>query len=88
MSSAKYLESKDLRKGEELMIFYKDKPIAYCKSMNFSLSVESVDVSSKMSGEWDSTLPGKLSWSYDVDSMVSINPDHLSYDEMCKLAAA
>lgn len=85
-TQALYNESEDLRKGEELMLFYKDKPIAYCTSMKPNLSVGKDDVSSKMSGEWDSSLPGKISWSYDVESMVSIGKGHVSYDKLLSLA--
>lgn len=85
-TKALYNESEDLRKGEELMLFYQDKPIAYCTSMKPNLSVGKDDVSSKMSGEWDSSLPGKISWSYDVESMVSIGKGHVSYDMLLSLA--
>lgn len=81
-----YNESEDLRKGEELMLFYDDKPIAYCTSMKPNLSVGKDDVSSKMSGEWDSSLPGKIGWSYDVESMVSVGKGHISYDKLLSLA--
>lgn len=75
-----YNEAKDLRKGEEVMLFHNDKPIAYCTSINPDFSVGEDDVSSKMSGEWDSSLPGRISYSYNVESMVSVNKDHVSYD--------
>lgn len=83
----KYHEPKDLRKGEELFLYYKDKPVAYTTSLNRQINIGTDDVSSKMSGEWDSKLPGKISWSISTEAMVSISKEHFSLSSVEVIAS-
>ena len=79
-----YSEAKDLRKGEELMIFVGDNPIAYTTSHTLDTSVDTKDVSSKMSGDFDSSMPGKISWSISIEELTSITTGHQSKDALMK----
>lgn len=79
-----YSEAKDLRKGEELMIFVGDNPIAYTTSHTLDTSVDTKDVSSKMSGDYDSSMPGKISWSISIEALTSTTTGHQSKDALMK----
>lgn len=79
-----YSEAKDLRKGEELMIFVGDNPIAYTTSHTLDTSVDTKDVSSKMSGDYDSSMPGKISWSISIEALTSITTGHQSKEALMK----
>lgn len=79
-----YSEAKDLRKGEELMIFVGEDPIAYTTSHTLDTSVDTKDVSSKMSGDYDSSMPGKISWSISIEALTSITTGHQSKDALMK----
>lgn len=79
-----YSEAKDLRKGEELMIFVGDNPIAYATSHILDTSVDTKDVSSKMSGDYDSSMPGKISWSISIEALTSTTAGHQSKDALMK----
>lgn len=79
-----YSEAKDLRKGEELMIFVDDEPIAYTTSHSRTMNVDTKDVSSKMSGDFDSSMPGKISWSISIEALTSMTTGHKSKDTLMK----
>lgn len=79
-----YSEAKDLRKGEELMIFIGADPIAYTTSHTLDTSVDTKDVSSKMSGDYDSSMPGKISWSISIEALTSITTGHQSKEALMK----
>lgn len=82
-----YSEAIDLRKGEELMIFIGDLPIAYTTSHTLDTSVDTKDVSTKMSGDYDSSMPGKISWSISIEALTSITTGHESKDALMKALA-
>lgn len=84
----KYFEGKDLEKGEELMVFLGGEVIAFSKSHNLSSKVDKIDVSSKMSGDWGSSMAGSISWSVDVETLVSVTKGHLSEAKILNLEAA
>lgn len=79
-----YSEAKDLRKGEELMIFIGTEPIAYTTSHTLDTSVDTKDVSTKMSGDYDSSMPGKIAWSISIEALTSITTGHQSKDALMK----
>lgn len=87
MSEKKYSEAKDLEKGESLMIFVGGDVVAYATSHSLSFDVDSQDVSSKMSGDWDEALPGKISWNIDVECLTSTTKGHTSEAVILQLSA-
>lgn len=87
MANEKYLESRDLVKGEGLMLYVDSKLVAYSSKHSFSLQTDKQDISSKMSGDWDEALAGKLSWSVDVECLVTKTKGHLSKDLFMQMLA-
>lgn len=85
--SKEYLESKDLQKGEELMVFHQGEPIAYSTSHTLSFNSDPMDVSSKMSGIYGESMPGKLSWEISIESLSSITKGHVSSELLMKVCA-
>lgn len=84
----KYDKSKDLIKGEALLVFLEDKPIAYAKSHDFSLTPTMEDVSSKFSGKYKESVLGDVDWKISVDAMVSVTKGHYSANMLRQIAAA
>lgn len=79
-----YSEAKDLRKGEELMIFVGDNPIAYTTSHTLDTTVETKPVSNKMSDGYESYMPGEISWSISIEALTSTTTGHQSKDALMK----
>ena len=82
-----YDQDMDLIKGEGLMIYIADElgelqPIAYATTHQLDRGTETIDTSSKMSGGWDDSMPGKKSWQLTTDSLISRTEGHLSYDTL------
>lgn len=82
MANEKYNESKHLRKGEELMLFYEGKPIAFTTTHTIDMNGEEVSIANKMSSDWDASLSGKIGWTISVDAFTSVDPTHNSYDKL------
>lgn len=80
-----YSEAKDLRKGEELMIFVDDNPIAYTTSHTLDTTVETKPVSNKMSDGYESYMPGEISWSISIEALTSTTTGHQSKDALMKV---
>ena len=65
-----YNEGTDLVRGEDMMLYVGETvgqvttylPIAYATSNSISYSLDTVDTSSKMSGNWKSSMPGQIGW--------------------------
>ena len=83
-----YSEAKDLRKGEELMIFVGDNPIAYTTSHTLDTTVEAKPVSTKLTGGYDSYMPGEISWSISIEALTSITTGHQSKEALMKALVA
>lgn len=86
-AEAKYLESRDLVKSESLMLYVDGKLVAYTTKHSFSLQTDKQDISSKMSGDWDESLAGKLSWSVEAECLVTKTKGHLSKDLLLQMLA-
>ena len=83
-----YDKSKDLMKGEALLVFVGGKPIAYAKKHDFKVTPNMHDVSSKFSGKYKEQMPGEVDWSISVDSLVSATKGHTSAAMLRQLAAS
>lgn len=88
MAAQSYDKSKDLIKGEALLIFLGGYPVAYAKKHDFKLSPEEEDVSSKFSGKYAETVLGTVKWNVTVESLVSVTKGHTSANLFRQLAAA
>ena len=95
-----YVESTDLVRGEDMMLYVKentgtvgvpvwvDTPIAYATSNSLSYSLDTIDTSNKMSGDWKSALPGQIGWTISTDALISATDGHMSYDTLEDLMIA
>lgn len=62
-----YNQATDLLRGNHVFIYVDNKPIAYAKSTTLSLSADSIDVTSKFSGQFKSALQGQISYTISSD---------------------
>lgn len=82
-------QNTDLILGEALMIYVtegeQDKPVAYATSHTLTVNGETIDTSSKMSGNWQDFLVGQLNWQITSEALVSKTSGHLSYNSLLAL---
>lgn len=93
----KYDSSKDMITGDKLMIFiYMDgdsesetppAPIAFGTTCGIDTSTDTIDTSSKMSGNWKEFLVGQLGYTVSSESLLSLKSGHCSYTTLKKLMA-
>lgn len=89
-----YSETIDLIRGEDMMLYVRentgtgaapvwvDTPVAYATSNSLSYSLDTVDTSNKMTGNWKSALPGQIGWTISTDALISATDGHMSYDTL------
>ena len=89
-----YSETIDLIRGEDMMLYvhentgtevapvWVDTPVAYATSNSLSYSLDTVDTSNKMTGNWKSALPGQIGWTISTDALISATDGHMSYDTL------
>lgn len=87
-----YVESTDLVRGEDMMLYVTvgaDKiPIAYATSNSISYSLDTIDTSSKMSGDWKSAMPGQIGWTASSEALISNTTGHMSFAKLEELMVA
>lgn len=91
-----YKASVDQLTGDKVMLFIhegedgggKDVPIAYGTSCSVEVSAETIDTTSKMSGNWKEFLTGQLSYTISSDSLVSFTEGHYSFKKLKALMKA
>ena len=85
-----YNEGTDLVRGEDMMLYVGEKvgevttylPIAYATSNSISYSLDTVDTSSKMSGNWKSSMPGQIGWTASSETLISNTTGHMSFAKL------
>lgn len=60
-------------KGDELMLFINDAPVALATAHTLSLSTDEIDVANKDAGFYGATISGKRSWELSSDALYSYN---------------
>lgn len=85
--AASYNVNTDLVRGNDLMIYYKPTsgttvPIAFAKSVDLSISADSIDTSNKMSGKFKSNLQGQISYTVNSDFLYTQATGDTSFDTM------
>lgn len=60
-------------KGDELMLFINNKPVALATAHTLSLSTDEIDVANKDAGFYGATISGKRSWELSSDALYSYN---------------
>lgn len=91
-----YKASVDQLTGDKVMLFIhegedvggKDAPIAYGTSCSVEVSAETIDTTSKMSGNWKEFLTGQLSYTISSDSLTSFAEGHYSFAKLLDLMVA
>jgi TP901-1 family phage major tail protein len=81
-------QNSDLVLGEGLMLYVKTgspsklTPVAYATSHTLSVNGDTIDTSSKMSGNWQDFLVGQLNWQVTSESLISKTAGHMSYNTL------
>ena len=76
-------------KGNEIMLFYNNKAIAYATSHTMNLTGETTDVSSKDHGEFGAQQINKITWEVTSENFVSSYTAGVNgYDQMLDLMLA
>ena len=83
-----YVESTDLVRGEDMMLYVSGTPIAYATSNSISYSLDTIDTSSKMSGDWKSAMPGQIGWTVSTEALISKTSGHMSFESLEALMVA
>ncbi|WP_321331887.1 phage tail tube protein [uncultured Bacteroides sp.] len=80
-----YDQDTDLLKGEKLMLFITDgtdRPVAYSTNATYDLTTDTVDTSSKMSGQFKDFMTGQSSYTVQTESLISFTAGHMSFAKM------
>lgn len=75
----KYDSSKDIYRGQ-LFLFLGENPVAFASSCSLEISIEEIDISNKMMGDWAASLPGKKSFTISSESLLTRKEGATSYD--------
>lgn len=86
-------QNTDLILGEGLMIYVETgtggsttlKPIAYATTHTVAVNGETIDTSSKMSGNWQDSMVGQLNWQVTSDSLISRTTGHMSFNSLLEI---
>lgn len=85
-------QNQDLVLGEALMLYVTKGasllPIAYATSHTLTINGDTIDTSSKMSGNWQDFLVGQLNWQLTSESLISKTSGHMSFDDLMALMVA
>lgn len=98
----KYDVSTDTLTGDKVMLYVTeevkaaggevtstvDHPIAYGTSCSVELSADTIDTTSKMSGNWQDFLTGQLSYTISCDSLTSFTAGQYSFAKLKDLMVA
>lgn len=77
-----YDASVDTENGDLMFLYIGGLPVAFCTGCNIDLSKETIDVSSKMSGDWKETRDGKRGWTASSESLLTKKAGALSFDTL------
>lgn len=89
-----YNETTDLIRGEDMMLYVRentgtdlapvwaDTPVAYATSNSVSYSLDTIDTSNKLTGNWKSALPGQIGWTVSTEALISNTTGHMSFQTL------
>lgn len=69
-----------ITKGDELMLFYNGKSIAYATAHTLTLASDTIDIANKDLGYWGASEVGKLTWEVTSDNLYSPDGFDALYD--------
>lgn len=78
------LNSENFVLGNELFLFdgSTNKPFAYATECSLSLSAETISTANKMAGNWQTALPGQVSWSMSVSALYTASEGNIGYKNL------
>lgn len=62
-------------------------PIAFGTSCSVEVTIDTIDSSNKMGGNWKNTRAGQLGWSMNIEALYSTDEEHMSFDKLLAAAA-
>jgi predicted secreted protein len=65
------MTTSNLVKGNSMFLYVGTDPLAGSKSVDLAITTKTIDVSSKMSGNWDESIAGKNSYTLNSDFLFS-----------------
>jgi len=87
-----YDATRDTITGDKLFLFVNSGgsmlPIAFGTTCGVDLSADTIEASSKMSGDWKDYLVGQLGYTVSSESLVSFKTGHMSYKTLLALMAS
>lgn len=92
MAERKYNAGTDTVVGDKLMLFVTEGantlPVAFATSCGIDISADTIDTSSKMSGNWKESLVGQLGYTLSSESLLSLKEGHMSFKKLKALMVA
>lgn len=79
--AASYLQT-DLVKGNSLLLYANSNPVAFGKSCDLSISSDSIDTTSKFSGNFKTSIPGQISYTVSSDFLLTYASGDTSFDTL------
>lgn len=86
-------DTSSLLVGDKIMLFITTEgattlPIAYGTNCSIEITADTIDTSSKMSGNWKEYLTAQLGYTVSSESLLSFTAGHLSYTKLKELMVA
>lgn len=82
-------DTSSLLVGDKIMLFITDGdqtlPVAYGTNCSIEITADTIDTSSKMSGNWKEYLTAQLGYTVSSESLLSFTEGHLSYQKLKEL---
>lgn len=70
--------------GDKLMLYYDGKPIALGQSCQIDITAETIDTTTKMSGNWKEFLTGQLSYTLSSEALLTYSTAAVEGVDMSK----
>lgn len=72
----KHDSNTDIFRGQ-LFLFIGGQPIAFAKSATMQGTTSEIDISNKMMGDWDASLPGNRGYTISSESLLTLSLIHI-----------
>ncbi len=81
MTAVKHDSNTDIVR-DQLFLFIGESPIAFATSASLDISTDELDISNKMIGNWNASLPGKNGYTLSSESLLSRKAGQMSFDTL------
>jgi len=72
----------DLVKGNSILLYANSNPVAFGKSCDLSISADSIDCTSKFSGNFKTSIQGQISYTVGSDFLLTYASGDTSFDTL------